>query len=852
MFFGLLAALTVVGIVGVPQADPVTALVSRLEQVLRAGDLAALRTMARDDKAVAELDEWFAAAPARVVLKERDRTEIPSGGQRLLIEAFAEYDAEGRLVTFSLDLEKSGGGWRIASASRIGNVGGLYRLSLNTAKQYDVKNLMVRAPDLTLDLPAGEAFVAETPEGPTVVVLIGRGEMRFTPPDPAEKTQLRIFSGNEALATRFDAVFIRVRPSEFAQRFPAEAMVARAVSPGSFRRALEVFEENISKTLRINLGDLSAERWSITPQPNDFIAEIRTDKHDNLTYTRSTQDPEDITLFDRARRKNISVYASPDKLARGGRFFSEDDLVDYDIIGYDVDVKASPDRSLLEGNARLRVRIRAPGVAVLNLRLAETLVVKGVYSPDFGRLLHLRVVNQNSLLVSLPVTAGRDSELSLLVVYSGRVEPQELDREAITVSQTQELVGIPPEPRYLYSHRSYWYPQSSVSDYAPARLSISVENDYDVIATGIPVGPPTLAAGVVEPGDRPRRVFTFLTERPVRYLAFVVSRFRPVNTRKLDEVTMTMVANARQAGRAHGMSARAAEIFQFYKSLVGRAPYPEFTLAFTERDQPGGHSPAYFAVVDQVPFTGSVSWRGDPVNFDSYPAFFVAHELAHQWWGQAVGWKNYHEQWISEGFAQYFALLYAELKLDGVAPNVLRQMRRTAIAQSGQGPVYLGYRLGHIKSQTGVFRSVVYNKAAMVLHMLRQLIGDAAFFKGIQEFYQASEFQKAGTGDFQEVMEKVSGRPLGRFFDAWIFGEAIPRVRFGHRVENDQAVVRFEQQGEPVDIPITVKLTYATGDSAEVMVPVVDKVTEQRIPLKGSLRSVEANADHGALAVIVK
>ena len=851
MFLGLLA-LTVVAMFGVPQADPVTALVSRLEQVVRAGDVAALRTLGRDEKSVAELADWFGPEPARVVLKERDRTDIPSGGQRLLIEAFAEYGAEGRLVTFSLDLAKSSAGWRIVSASRIGNVGGLFRLSLNTTKQYAVKNLTVRAPDLSLHLPSGDAFIAETPEGPTVVVLLGRGEMRFTPPDPAEKTQLRIFSGNEALSTGFDAAFIRVRPAEFVQRFAAESMVTREVSQGTFRRAVEVFESNISKTLRINLGDLSTERWSITPQQNDFIAEIRTDKHGDLTYTRSTQDPEDITLFDRVRRKNISVYASPDKLARRGRFFSEDDLVDYDVIGYDVDVKVSPERSLLEGNARLRVRIRAPGVAVLNLRLAETLVVKGVYSPDFGRLLHLRVVNQNSLIVSLPVTAGRDSELTLLVIYSGRVEPQELDREAITVSQAQEVVGIPPEPRYLYSHRSYWYPQSSVSDYAVGRLSISVGNEYDVIATGVADGQPTLAAGVVEPGDRPRRVFTFLTDRPVRYLAFVVSRLRPVTTRELDGVTMTVMANARQTGRAQAISGRAGEIFQFYKSLVGRAPYPGFTLVFTERDVPGGHSPAYFAVVDQVTFIGTISWRGDPVNFENYPAFFVAHELAHQWWGQGVGWKNYHEQWISEGFAQYFALLYAERKLDGVAPNVLRQMRRTAIAQSSQGPVYLGYRLGHIKSQTPVFRSVVYNKAAMVLHMLRQLIGDAAFFKGIQDFYQASEFQKAGTGDFQAVMEKVSGRSLERFFDAWIFGEAIPQVRFRHHVEKDYAVVRFEQQGDPVDIPITVKLTYSSGDSAEVVVPVVDKVTEQRIPLKGPLRSVEANADHGALAVIVK
>ncbi|MBA2258759.1 MAG: hypothetical protein H0W18_07680 [Acidobacteria bacterium] len=855
MFLGLLAALAVMWLDtagGVPQADPVTALVTRLEQVVRTGDVAALRSLGREEKAVAELADWFGSGPARVVLKERDRTEIPSGGQRLLIEAFSEYGAEARLVTFSLDLHQSGDAWRIASASRIGNVGGLFRLALNNTKQYDVKDLTVRAPDLTLHMASGAAFVAETPEGPTVVILLGRGEMVFSPPDTAEKTQVRIFSGGDRLQARFEHVFIRVRPADFAVRFPAGALTPREISPAPLRRAEDVFEQNISKTLQIDLGDLSRERWSITPQPNDFIAEINTDKHGSLTYTRSTQDPEDVTLFDRVRRKNISVYASPDKLTKRGRFFSEDDLVDYDVLAYDVDVKVAPERALIEGSARIKVKIRAPGVAVLNMRLAESLAVRGVYSPDFGRLLHLRVVNQNSLIVSLPVTAVRGSELWLNIFYSGRVQSQELDREAIAVSQDPEIVGIPAEPRYLYSHRAYWYPQSPVSDYAPARLSIAVASDFEVVATGSPVGVPTPAAGVVEPGQRQKRVFTFSSERPVRYLAFVISRLRAVNTRRMDEVTMTVTANARQAGRAQSMSAGAEEIFQFYKSLVGRAPYPTFTLAVTEREAPGGHSPAYFAVVDQATFTGRITWRSDPVNFDNYPSFFMAHEVAHQWWGQAVGWKNYHEQWISEGFAQYFALLYAEKKLTGIAPDVVRQMRRTAIEQSSQGPVYLGYRLGHIKGQTPVFRSIVYNKAAMALHMLRRLIGDDAFFNGVRDFYDAWEFRKAGTGDFQAVMEKVSGRPLGRFFDAWIFGETIPRVRFGHRVEKNDAIVRFEQQGEPVDIPITVRLTYASGDIEDVVVPVVDKVTEQRIPLKRSLRSIEANADHAALAIIVK
>ena len=105
---------------------------------------------------------------------------------------------------------------------------------------------------------------------------------------------------------------------------------------------------------------------------------------------------------------------------------------------------------------------------------------------------------------------------------------------------------------------------------------------------------------------------------------------------------------------------RSAAIFAFYASLVGDVPYPSFTLALSESDLPGGHSPAYFAILNQPLPTTPYVWRNDPVSFNGYPTFFLAHELGHQWWGQAVGWKNYHEQWLSEGIAQYFAAMYAE------------------------------------------------------------------------------------------------------------------------------------------------------------------------------------------------
>src|SRR6185436_667848 len=150
---------------------------------------------------------------------------------------------------------------------------------------------------------------------------------------------------------------------------------------------------------------------------------------------------------------------------------------------------------------------------------------------------------------------------------------------------------------------------------------------------------------------------------------------------------------------------------RYYAGLMGDAPYAAATVALVEDELPGGHSPGYFAVVNHpLPYSRFV-WRNDPASFQGFPEFFIAHELAHQWFGQAVGWKNYHEQWLSEGFAQYFAALYArEKRGEGAFREIVRQFRKWSIDDSDQGPVYLGYRLGHIKGDSRVFRALLYNK----------------------------------------------------------------------------------------------------------------------------------------------
>lgn len=849
-----------------PRVDGVTVLVERIEAAINAGDSAAVLALGAATGDRADLEEFATLlttpVPTRVVVRERDRGALDDGSHRVIVEIFSERGNEGRLGTWRVDARPGATApdpWTIAAVSPLSVITGLYRLSLDADKQYDIQNLTVHGPDLELRMSSGIAFVAGTPGGPTAVVLLGRGQMEFSPHDPAEQTQVRIFGGHDALTQDFDAVFLRINPAEFSLKFNETTLKPRAVSADDMRKATSVFDEYVGRTLQLDLSDLSRERWSLTPPIGDLIAEVRTKKFGTLTYARSGNEAEDVSVFDRRRRKNISVYASEDKLAQRGRFYSEDDLVDYDVLAYDIEADFAPERAVMAGVARVKLKVRTGGITSLTMRLAESLGVRGVYSPQFGRLLHLRVIDQNSLIINLPVPLVGGTEMWLEIRYGGRLTSQGFDREALSLGQDLADPYVPTETRYLYSNRSYWYPQAVVTDYATAKLRITVPAEFDVVATGDPTGPAAPAPGVVDASQKGRKMFVFDAARPSRYLACIISRFTPVESAQVKltgaalnpDLALYVESNPRQVGRVRDMLEKATAVFQFYTSIIGDVPYPSFTLALTESDRPGGHSPPYFAVLNQVVQSSTFTWRNDPVGFDNYPSFFLAHELAHQWWGHAIGWKNYHEQWLSEGFAQYFAAMYAEKERPGgVLANLIRQMRHTAIQSSDQGPVYLGYRLGHIRGDDKVFRSVVYNKGAMVLHMLRRLMGDEQFFAGLRAYYAEWKFKKAGTDDFRRVMEKAAGRDLTRFFEAWVFGTDIPTIKFGYRAEAHTATVAFEQRGNVVDVPITVTVQYTDGSSEDVVVVLSDRLTERSIPLKRTVRAIVANADNAALVEI--
>jgi len=236
--------------------------------------------------------------------------------------------------------------------------------------------------------------------------------------------------------------------------------------------------------------------------------------------------------------------------------------------------------------------------------------------------------------------------------------------------------------------------------------------------------------------------------------------------------------------------------------------------------------------------------------------FFLAHELAHQWWGHGIAGESYHERWLSEAMAQYAAARWAgQAHGENAFRDILRRLGRWARRETHKGPISLGYRLGHIEQDARIYRAVVYNKGAYVLHMLRGIVGDEAFTKGLSALQTERRFEKIGADDLRQALEEVSGRDLRPYFETWIDTVVLPTLTWsesrtqtesGHRTQ-----VRVRADQLPGEVPLEIAVSH--GDGREVrrvwLRPGDNSFT---IDTSGQPRKVEINDDLGILAEVEK
>ncbi|NNF83269.1 MAG: T9SS type A sorting domain-containing protein, partial [Flavobacteriaceae bacterium] len=175
-------------------------------------------------------------------------------------------------------------------------------------------------------------------------------------------------------------------------------------------------------------------------------------------------------------------------------------------------------------------------------------------------------------------------------------------------------------------------------------------------------------------------------------------------------------------------------------------------------------------------FTRSGGMEHTTVSFmGNYSRNLIAHELAHQWFGDKITCGSWKDIWLNEGFATYLSGLVVEGLDNNAAFTVWKENRVNHITSLPDGYVYL--QDADTTSVSRIFNSrLSYSKGAMVLHMLRKKLGDVDFYQGVQDYLADPDlsYDYAKTEDFIPIMESASGEDLTEFFDDWLFNQGYP------------------------------------------------------------------------------
>jgi aminopeptidase N len=238
------------------------------------------------------------------------------------------------------------------------------------------------------------------------------------------------------------------------------------------------------------------------------------------------------------------------------------------------------------------------------------------------------------------------------------------------------------------------------------------------------------------------------------------------------------------------------QAIQFYNDHIG--PYPYEKLAAVQNGAANGGGMEHASEI----FYGQNTVTGKPASG------LVAHEIAHQWFGDSVTEKDWDDVWLSEGFATYFAALTAEFYEGRTAFANTMQRSRTAVFAAEKR--LQGVAVVQTKEWKGIPNGIVYQKGGWSLHMLRALIGTDKFWAGIREYYRTYRDGNASTADFRKVMEQASGADLGWFFDQWIYRPGSPAVEGTWAYDPGSKKVGIElaqtQAGEVYRLPIEVSV----------------------------------------------
>lgn len=461
-----------------------------------------------------------------------------------------------------------------------------------------------------------------------------------------------------------------------------------------------------------------------------------------------------------------------------------------DVLHYDVEVGLGYGTPWFAGQVDIRVAVEAEG-SVLPLDFTglevETVTVDG----EPARYDHVAGI----LRVPLPRRAAGDT-VTVGVGYRGVPDDGLILRPNVHGDPSAFVDNWPNRTRF-------WLPSvDHPADKATVRYTIHAPSRWRVIANGALVGGPTPTPpdALGPAGDRRSWVWEVgvpissynmvigAADLAVETVGLAACGQAPATPRDDGCVEVSYWVYPQDVERARPSFRRAAEMVDHFTDLIGSYPFEKLANVQSATRFGGMENASAIFYSEQAIAQGR--------NIEET----VSHEIAHQWFGDAVTEESWHHLWLSEGFASYFGDQFFEAADGpGVFRRLMEQSRQAVVtSEASRRPIY-------DPAETDLFallNSNNYPKGAWVLHMLRGLVGDDAFFAGIRDYYREYLHSVADTEDFQNVMERASGQELDWFFSQWVYRPGFPTFDVAWRyLEDESAVEVTVRQIQPPEWP---------------------------------------------------
>jgi len=719
-----------------------------------------------------------------------------------------------------------------------------------------VNNLVIKRDAAIFTLRSGEVYFAPPIEGRiTAAVFIGDGQLTLVPPTKIEKHTLSYFNDQEEVNEEFSHLVIRFTDKTF-EEIKASPNATMGAGGSQAAKARELYRDNqqlLRKQLRDN-ADIRTLADIYGPQrPGYFTSFINGKKHNKLVFLLDPLgipqvSPEEIALFSYGDTDGgiWTAFHFAGEYANGTAASSEDHRL-FDITHHEIEgvIRGAN----ITATDKVTLRPLVPG-RVLAFNLYRTLRVSRVQDGE-GKDLAFIQENKNEdadFAVILAQSPAIGKDYTLTVQYAGD--------DALRDAGGGNFILIP---------RSTWYPNNSgtqFGDRARFDYTFRYPRGFTFVGTGAPVEPDQrdgdqmiakwssgqtdLAVAGFNYGKFKKKEFA---DQETGYnIEFygneqlpdsVVAMQHDIERAESAGInTMTTLGAISTTSIANSALADAQNATRIYNAYFGKLPYTR--LAMTQ--QPAGNFGQAWPTLVFMPFIAFIDTtqraqmlgvRGGTDNFWRYVA---PHEIAHQWWGHIVGWDSYHDQWMSEGFAEFSASLYVQIvRQDPKKFTEFWDNQRERITQSGPqtrdikpytiGPVTQGYRLSNAKTRAA-YQYLVYPKGAYILHMIRMMFykygeGDKQFKEMMKDFVQTNFNRDVSTEDFKRMVEKHMTREmdldgnqrLDWFFNEWVYGTEMPSYKFDYQLSPDGTSLsgRITQSGVSKDFKMLVPIYLDLG-----------------------------------------